>query len=72
MTTGRAEGRRSRVAARLRAAGRVLQAIVGAPDYERYLAHIRERHPGETPLSREEFARQRLDDRYSKPGTRCC
>ena len=56
----------------LERAARALRAILGAPDYERYLAHIRERHPGETPLSREEFARQRLDDRYSKPGTRCC
>jgi uncharacterized short protein YbdD (DUF466 family) len=53
-------------------AARVCRAILGAPDYERYLAHMRERHPQQTPLSREEFARQRLEERYNKPGTRCC
>lgn len=53
-------------------AGRALRLIIGAPDYERYLAHMRERHPGEVPLSREEFIRQRLNDRYQRPGSRCC
>jgi uncharacterized short protein YbdD (DUF466 family) len=53
-------------------AARVCRAILGAPDYERYLTHMRERHSQETPLSREEFARQRLAERYNKPGSRCC
>jgi uncharacterized short protein YbdD (DUF466 family) len=53
-------------------AGRVLRAIIGAPDYERYLAHLESRHPGTLPLSREEFGRQRLESRYSRPGSRCC
>jgi uncharacterized short protein YbdD (DUF466 family) len=54
------------------AAGRVLRAVLGAPDYERYLAHARAHHPDQTPLSRAEFLRARLDERYAKPGARCC
>lgn len=51
---------------------RTLRFVIGAPDYERYVAHLRERHPNEEPLTRAEFASQRLDDRYSRPGSRCC
>ena len=57
---------------RLRAVGRVLRLVAGAPDYDRYLAHVRACHPGTTPLSRDEFVRQRQDERYSTPGARCC
>ena len=60
------------LAARLRAAARVLRTIVGAPDYEAYLAHMRATHPACTPLGPDEFARQRLESRYSRPGSRCC
>lgn len=49
-----------------------LHRIIGAPDYEGYLAHHRARHPEGAPLSRDEFARQRLEDRYARPGARCC
>lgn len=55
-----------------REAARALRRIVGAPDYERYVAHVRARHPGAEPLARAEFERQRLRDRYEKPGSRCC
>lgn len=50
----------------------VLHRIIGAPDYDAYLAHMREHHPNETPMSRDEFCTQRLADRYNKPGSRCC
>jgi uncharacterized short protein YbdD (DUF466 family) len=56
----------------LRRAARVLRAILGAPDYERYLAHMRAHHPGEAPLPHDEFVRRRLEDRYNKPGSKCC
>ncbi|MEO5588334.1 MAG: YbdD/YjiX family protein [Gemmatimonadaceae bacterium] len=49
---------------------RGLRAMLGAPDYERYLAHMAN-HPG-TPLSRELFERERLQARYNRPGSRCC
>lgn len=51
---------------------RWVRTVIGVPDYERYLEHMRTHHPGMTPLTREEFARERLEDRYGKPGSRCC
>jgi uncharacterized short protein YbdD (DUF466 family) len=33
---------------------------------------VRARHPGTEPVSRSEFVRQRLADRYDRPGARCC
>ena len=50
----------------------VLRAMIGVPDYERYVAHMRAAHPGAAPLAREEFWRACQDDRYSRPGSRCC
>ena len=51
---------------------RALRAIIGVPDYARYLAHQRSRHPDATPLSREEFVRERVRARYEGTGSRCC
>ncbi len=53
-------------------AAAVLRRVIGVPDYEHYLSHLTMRHPGTKALSRDEFMRQRLDDRYSRPGSRCC
>jgi len=63
---------RRTLGARVAAAARIVRAIVGAPDYERYLAHMRGRHPAQRPLTRDEFVRARMRDRYEKPGARCC
>ena len=49
-----------------------LRVIIGVPDYARYLAHVRAKHPDTTPLSREEFARERERARYAGTGSRCC
>ena len=49
-----------------------LRLVIGAPDYERYLAHLARRHPDRTPLSRDAFARDALARRYDRPGSRCC
>ena len=51
---------------------RTVRTIIGAPDYERYLEHMRAHLPGCDVASRDEFMRQRLETRYSKPGARCC
>jgi uncharacterized short protein YbdD (DUF466 family) len=53
-------------------AARVLRTAIGVPDYERYAAHMRARHPGMRLLTRDEFVRERLEARYSRPGARCC
>lgn len=52
--------------------GRSLRVVIGAPDYERYLAHMREHHAGERPLSERELFEQRMRDRVERPGGRCC
>lgn len=62
----------SMLAKRLRALGCVMRMVLGVPDYERYLAHVRVSHPHATPLTRDEFAREHLNRRYSRPGARCC
>ena len=56
----------------VRRAATVLRCVIGAPDYERYLAHVAQHHPGCAPLSRDGFARDALARRYDRPGSRCC
>lgn len=60
------------LAAQVRRIAKVVRTIIGAPDYDRYLAHVHKCHPGQAPMSREEFAKNRLDARYNQPGNRCC
>jgi len=57
---------------RLQRVLRVVRSIIGAPDYERYVSHMESRHPACAVMSRDEFTRQRLESRYSRPGSRCC
>jgi uncharacterized short protein YbdD (DUF466 family) len=49
----------------------VTRRILGVPDYDRYVAHIQAAHPGQAPMTEEEFFRERLEGR-AKPGSRCC
>lgn len=60
------------IARRLGPVARVLRVVIGVPDYDRYLAHVRRCHPGRAPLTREAFLAERLEARYSRPGSRCC
>ena len=46
--------------------------IVGVPDYDLYLAHMRRRHPERTPMTREAFFADRLQARYARGASRCC
>lgn len=55
-----------------RSVARIVRTIVGAPDYDRYVAHMRDHHPECEPVSLDDFMRQRLESRYSRPGARCC
>lgn len=55
-----------------RAVARAVPAVVGAPDYERYVAFLREADPGRPVPSRAEFEQERLAARYARPGARCC
>jgi uncharacterized short protein YbdD (DUF466 family) len=51
--------------------GAVIRRIIGAPDYGRYLEHVRRVHPGQEPLTEKEFIRRQMEGR-AKPGARCC
>lgn len=57
---------------KLRQVAPVVRRIIGAPDYDAYLAHATRCHPDRPVLSRDEFVALRLADRYSQPGNRCC
>ncbi len=61
---------------RLRALWRFLvqtaRLTVGVPDYDRYLAHMRQSHPETSPMSRETFFANRLEARYGRGASRCC
>ena len=50
----------------------LVRRIIGAPDYDAYLVHATTCRPGSRPMSRDEFLKDRLDARYSRPGQRCC
>ena len=50
----------------------LVRAVIGVPDYERYRQHMAEHHPGQPVMSEREFAEDRLQAKYSRPGQRCC
>lgn len=58
--------------ARIRRWIATVHRIIGAPDYETYLAYMQRKHPGCAPLDARAFEQQRLLDRYKQPGSRCC
>ena len=68
--TVRAVGARLATAASRTA--QIVRRLIGVPDYERYVAHVRAMHPGCEPMPRDAFMRKRMEDRYSRPGARCC
>ena len=51
---------------------KVVRTVIGAPDYDRYVQHMHAHHPECAVASRDEFMKQRLESRYSRPGARCC
>ena len=73
LNTSPPPGRES-LAHRLARLSKLLQAVIGAPNYDAYLAHHREVHPGEPVMSEAEFFRYAIDRRYNKKGggMRCC
>ena len=50
----------------------IVRKIIGVPDYDTYVAHMKVAHPECAPMSKDEFATQRMQDKYSRPGARCC
>ena len=58
--------------ARLTRVVRALHRVLGAPDYDAYLAHHARAHPGTPPLSYDAFVRRRYAERATGAGSRCC
>lgn len=50
----------------------VIRRIVGVPDYDAYVAHLHAHHPETTPLAQDAFLKKCWEDKYTKPGNRCC
>jgi uncharacterized short protein YbdD (DUF466 family) len=46
--------------------------IVGMPDYDAYVAHVRACHPGAAVPSEREYFDQYVRARYENGPTRCC
>jgi uncharacterized short protein YbdD (DUF466 family) len=52
---------------------RIARAMVGMPDYDRYVRHMRDHHPHQPPMNHIQFFRNRQAARYgSRGGGRCC
>ena len=49
-----------------------LRLMVGLPDYETYVAHMRETHPDREPMTYEAFFRERQNARYGSGAGKCC
>lgn len=55
-----------------RRAVQTARLMIGVPDYDTYVAHMRLRHPGKPVMSYEAFFNERLEARYRRGGGRCC
>ncbi|MDR0219348.1 MAG: YbdD/YjiX family protein [Enterobacteriaceae bacterium] len=55
--------------------GQAARMLVGVPDYDTYVQHMKDKHPDQPYMSYEEFFRERQNARYGgdgKEGMRCC
>ncbi|WP_042443531.1 YbdD/YjiX family protein [Azospirillum sp. B510] len=46
--------------------------MIGVPDYDRYVAHMGERHPDKPVMTYQEFLDNRLEARYGAGKAGCC
>ncbi|RQH03918.1 MULTISPECIES: YbdD/YjiX family protein [Paraburkholderia] len=52
--------------------GQAMRLMVGLPDYDGYVAHMRATHPDRPVMTYEEFFRERQDARYRSRTGKCC
>lgn len=53
--------------------GQMANLMVGIPDYDNYVQHVKLNHPDQEPMTYEAFFRERQEARYGgKGGFRCC
>ncbi|WP_288546399.1 KCU-star family selenoprotein [uncultured Helicobacter sp.] len=51
---------------------RFVSLLVGMRSYDKYVEHMRQKHPERKILSRGEFFKEALEARYSGGVNRCC
>jgi uncharacterized short protein YbdD (DUF466 family) len=49
-----------------------LRLMVGVPEYDTYVAHMRDKHPHLPVMSYQQFFRERQEARYGGKVSRCC
>jgi uncharacterized short protein YbdD (DUF466 family) len=52
--------------------GQAMRLMVGLPDYDGYVEHMRATHPDRPVMTYEEFFRERQDARYRSRAGKCC
>ena len=52
--------------------GQSLRLMVGVPEYDTYVAHMRDKHPDQPVMPYQEFFRERQEARYGGKVGRCC
>ena len=65
-------GLREDVEAAGRYLGQTMRLMIGLPDYDGYVAHMRATHPDRPVMTYEEFFRERQDARYRGRVGKCC
>jgi uncharacterized short protein YbdD (DUF466 family) len=66
------ETSRSAIATLFSRAKETARLMCGLPDYDAYVAHLRNVHPGRPVPSYEMFFRERQAARYGRGAARCC
>ena len=53
--------------------GQAARMLVGMPDYDNYVRHMREKHPDREVMDYKTFFRERQEARFGgRSGFRCC
>ena len=52
--------------------GQTARLMVGIPDYDTYVQHMRLKHPDKPAMTYEEFFRERQEARYGGATAKCC
>lgn len=52
--------------------GQAARLMVGVPDYDAYVQHMKITHPEQVPMTYEEFYKNRVEARYGGKNAKCC
>ncbi|MDR7074632.1 CstA-like transporter-associated (seleno)protein [Fictibacillus barbaricus] len=50
----------------------ISKGISNLPDYQAYVRHVQEKHPGQIPPTEKEFFEELLENKYGPNAKRCC